>query len=113
MSNKNEKLRRDISKHYLDCYEAKVKSELLKESPKYKSIQSDSEERTEIQNLIRKMAEEGKKKIEVLIYLNNQFSNSKNSKYFETWIDYHFSQLQIKEEKDEEPKNGEDDGRIR
>lgn len=120
MSNENEKLRKYISQQNIEIYNAEMRRRKEQESPRYKTIKADSEERQEIQGMIIQMAKEGKKKIDILIQLNNRFANSPNSKQFVKWIDYHFYKLSIKEDsgpketilKEYQKKNNPEDAYI-
>lgn len=91
MSNKNEALRRKISEWKLNRFEAASKKREYLESKNNTENGKDSNERLSIQNEIIDMIKDGKSKMDILIYLNNKYPDSKNSIYFEKWYDYHYA----------------------
>jgi len=80
--------RREISKRDGDIYY----HEITKNKPK---ISEETQYRQEINADIIKMVSEGKGKVEILIFLNNKYENSKFSKFFEQWIEHHVKSQEI------------------
>ena len=72
-----------------------------KESPEYKKLKVECDTRLKIQNEIKRMAKEGKGKIEIITYLMDVYPYPEFTKYYGSWIDYRFKKLKIKENSDE------------
>ena len=72
-----------------------------KETTKYKEIKADSDIRIQIQTTIRKMAQEGKGKVEILTYLMEVYPYPEFAKYYGSWIDYRFKKLKIEDKSNE------------
>lgn len=66
-----------------------------------KQASPDTLERGAIRELIINLIQKGESKMNILLTLNNQFPDSKNAKFFQTWIDYYVEKEQAKKEPDE------------
>ena len=92
-----QKHRKDLFELACSHIDAEEASRKLKETDKYKKIKADADLRIEIQTTIRKMAKEGKGKIEIMTYLMDVYPYLEFTKYYGSWIDYRFKKLKIKD----------------
>ena len=82
MGIRSEKHKREASHKEICFHETREAKRRTAASIKYQEIKKDSEERQLIRDIIIEKAENGIKKIEILVRLDNEFPDSKNSKYF-------------------------------
>ena len=101
MTNKLEKYRKFCLDHDCSRLDSKMASERMKNTPKYKRIQADSNIRRNIHGEIEQMVKDGRGKIEILAYLMDVYPYPEYTKYYGAWIDNKLKQLKIKDNSDE------------
>lgn len=100
-SNKLQKYRRILLEDTCSRLDSQIARETLKNTPKYKKIQIDSDIRRIIHGEIEQMVKSGKGKVEILTYLMDVYPYPEYTKYYGAWIENKFKQLKIKENSDD------------